>query len=113
MRRRVLHVEAARDTGSGALGLAVYGPWRGGFSGNPRRRLSSSLPFHSWPTAAAVVDTYCTFKKKKKRTAAAECGCRAGAAGLDELSGSWWGGARQGGDWNCRIGLGRVGLGMR
>lgn len=67
MRRRVLHVEAARDTGSGALGLAVYGPWRGGFSGNPRRRLSSSLPFHSWPTAAAVVDTYVQKEKKNER----------------------------------------------
>lgn len=63
----MLHVEAARDTGSGALGLAVYGLWRGGFSGNPRRRLSSSLPFHSWPTAAAVVDTYVQKEKKNER----------------------------------------------
>ncbi|CAD6236542.1 unnamed protein product [Miscanthus lutarioriparius] len=64
VRRRLLHVEAARDTGARALGLPVYGG-----SGNPERRRRPD----GW-------------------------GCRAEAAGLDELSVSWWGCARRGGD---------------
>lgn len=83
-----------------------------GVFGKPKAAplFQSSFPFVAYGSRGGG---YVRSKRKKKRTAAAECGCRAGAAGLDELSGSWWGGARQGGDWNCRIGLGRVGLGMR
>jgi len=40
MRRRLFHVEAARDTGARALGLPMG---EGGVSGNPERRCASGL----------------------------------------------------------------------
>ena len=119
MRRRLLHVEAARDTGARCAGSTGAWGQRGGFGkpgAAPRLR---PLPFLLWPVGSGLcwlcavpLRSPWTVMRRSDGSGALRwwihgrqppearmvVGCRAEAAGLDELSVSWWGCARRGGD---------------